>query len=228
MISTSPAAGTPLVKGSTRGRRLLDAARRKVRGSERRRRDARARPAPVLQARGFKVGPSSSARPAPARPAPCSRSRPRSGKAPQGSTVTLTVAKALPNVRVPYLIGLARGRRPTRRSPSSASCRSRSSSSSTSTRGYDGLVIAAVAGRRRLGAAADAASRSTSSSTDGADAGRRGTDGADRPDGRRAGRRADERRRPSGSSDAAVSGPIGRRATDQRHDGDRAAASGAT
>ena len=40
------------------------------------------------------------------RPGPCSRSHRRSGKAPQGSTVTLTVAKPLPNVTVPYLLGM--------------------------------------------------------------------------------------------------------------------------
>ena len=103
VISTSPSAGTPLDKGQTviitysSGKprvavpnvvgETLDRAR------------------PVLQARGFRVAVAHRA----TGHSPVGTvlaQAPPTGKAPQGSTVTLTVAKALPEVSVPMVIGL--------------------------------------------------------------------------------------------------------------------------
>jgi eukaryotic-like serine/threonine-protein kinase len=104
VISVSPGPGTPLVKGSTvvivysSGppkvavpdvvNETVDAAR------------------PVLQARGFTVAVKQHATGG-SPPGTVLSQVPSAGKAPQGSTVTLTVAKALPNAVVPDLFGLS-------------------------------------------------------------------------------------------------------------------------
>jgi beta-lactam-binding protein with PASTA domain/predicted Ser/Thr protein kinase len=58
----------------------------------------------LLQARLFVV--ATTKQPSSQPPGTVLKQTPASGKAPQGSTVTLTVAEPLPNVTVPYLIGL--------------------------------------------------------------------------------------------------------------------------
>jgi serine/threonine-protein kinase len=103
VISTSPAPATPLVKGSSvvvfYSSGPPSAAVPGVVG------EAVDQARPLLQGRGFKVAvvkqPSSTA----AAGTVLSQS-PSSGKAPQGSTVTLTVAKAPPNITVPPLVGM--------------------------------------------------------------------------------------------------------------------------
>jgi serine/threonine-protein kinase len=103
VISMSPGPGTPLVKGSTvvlfyssgPPKVAVPGVVGETLGQAR----------PVLQARGFNVAVlprTTGSSPA----GTVLMQSPPAGKAPEGSTVTLTVAKAPPNVTVPYVIGL--------------------------------------------------------------------------------------------------------------------------